>query len=81
LFGSIIQVIWQIFAVLLMLYIIYGGFLYMTAGGETKKLDEAKSWIKNGIIGFIICMLAYFLTSFVIDQLAAVTETSSYEML
>ena len=35
-------------------YTIYGGFLWMTAGGNEDKIDKAKKIIQNGIIGLVL---------------------------
>jgi hypothetical protein len=41
----------------------------MTAGGDPGKVDKAKQSITRAIIGIIIIVGAYALTSFVIEQL------------
>jgi sterol desaturase/sphingolipid hydroxylase (fatty acid hydroxylase superfamily) len=67
--GNIIQVILGLLGVILVLIIIYAGFLWMTAGGEEKNVDKAKDWIKNAVIGLVIIMSAYAITSYVITRL------------
>ncbi|OGF30524.1 hypothetical protein A2223_01615 [Candidatus Falkowbacteria bacterium RIFOXYA2_FULL_35_8] len=75
--GRIINVVLGFMGVVMVLIVIYGGFLYMTAGGEPGKADKAKSWIINGIIGLIIMLSAYGITSFVITRLTAATGTTA----
>lgn len=43
------------------LIVIYGGVLYLTAAGNDDQVGKAKSTIAAGIIGIIICGLAYAL--------------------
>ncbi len=40
------------------LFLIVGGFLYITAGGDSDRLDKAKATIKNSIIGIVIILLS-----------------------
>jgi hypothetical protein len=41
---------------LAVIYIVWGGITYMAAGAETTKVDEAKTRIKNGIIGAAVVL-------------------------
>lgn len=43
------------------LIVIYGGVLYLTAAGNDDQIGKAKSTIAAGIIGIVICGLAYAL--------------------
>lgn len=43
------------------LIVIYGGVLYLTAAGNDDQIAKAKSTISAGIIGIVICGLAYAL--------------------
>lgn len=49
----------------LVLMIVYAGFLYTTSGGSTTQTDKAKSVIKHAVIGFVIIGLAYVIKSIV----------------
>ncbi|MEK7516419.1 MAG: hypothetical protein AAB562_02380 [Patescibacteria group bacterium] len=51
--------------------ILYGGFVWMTSGGEESKITQAKDIIKNGVIGLAIMLLATAITQFIITQLIA----------
>lgn len=61
-FGSVIISVIQwglgIAGSVAVLYLIVGGFLYITAGGDEGKLEKAKGTIKNAIIGVVIILLA-----------------------
>ena len=46
-------------AIIATLVIIYGGVKYLTAGGNEDSVAEAKKTISFGIIGIVICGLAY----------------------
>ncbi len=42
--------------ILAIIFIVWGGITYMAAGAETAKVDEAKTRIKNGIIGAAVVL-------------------------
>jgi hypothetical protein len=45
----------------LLLVIISGGFTLLTSAGDAKKMESGKHQITNGVIGFVIIILAYWL--------------------
>lgn len=72
--GLIIRVILGFLGIILILLIIYAGFMWMTAGGETKNVDKAQAYIKNAVIGLVIILLAYAITDFVIQKMQVVIK-------
>ncbi len=66
--ANIIRVFLGFVAIVLVCMIIYGGFLYMTNGGEDKKIDTAKKVIINSVIGLVIIVSAFAITSFIISS-------------
>src|SRR5687767_15156272 len=48
-----------IVAILAVAYLIYGGFLYITSGGDSEASEAGKNAIKNAIIGLIIIILSF----------------------
>jgi hypothetical protein len=71
--GRIINVVLGFLGIVLLFYFIYGGFRWMTAGGDDKQVTEAKTMIRNAVIGLVIIMASYALSNFVLTQLVAVT--------
>ncbi len=67
--ASIIKYALGFLGIVLVLFILYGGYLWMTAEGETQRVDEAKKYIKNSIVGMIIIFSAYAISNFVLDIL------------
>ncbi|MBR3137758.1 hypothetical protein IKG41_00165 [Candidatus Saccharibacteria bacterium] len=51
------------------IYIIIGGYSYMTSSGETQKLEKAKKTILYATIGLAICVLAFAIVNFVINNI------------
>ncbi|MBI5254565.1 hypothetical protein HY932_02180 [Candidatus Falkowbacteria bacterium] len=77
LIGKIISVILGLLGTVLLVLIIYAGWLWMSAGGEPKQVDKAKEYIKNAIMGLVLVLLAYAITDFVIDKLTLVQATGA----
>lgn len=50
---------------------IIGGVNYMTSSGDTGKVKKAKDTILYGLIGLIVCVLAFALVQFVIGTILA----------
>ena len=46
---------------LLFLYLIFGGFRYLTAGGDEKAIDAAKKILTNAAVGLVIVVGAWFI--------------------
>lgn len=63
--------------VVAVIVIIIGGINYMTSSGDTSKVDKAKKTILYGLIGMIICVLAFAIVNFVITQIISDTPAPS----
>jgi hypothetical protein len=74
--GTIISYAMGIIGTVLLVLILYGGFLWMTAAGEEEKVTKAKDIIKNAVIGLIIVVLAYGIAKFVVNALTKASEAS-----
>jgi hypothetical protein len=66
--AGLIKSLFSILGILLLLVILYGGFLYMISGGADEKVDTAKKTILNGVIGIVIILLSFSLVNFVFAQ-------------
>lgn len=64
--GRLIGAALTLLGSVLLVYILYGGFLWMTAGGEDKKVTEAKNVIKNAVIGLVIIAAAFAISNFIL---------------
>ena len=53
--------------------IIYGGFVWLTAGGSEDRIATAKKVISAAVIGLIIVLLAWAIVIFVAQTTADVT--------
>jgi hypothetical protein len=70
--GEIIKTIINIFSIIVgaaaVIMIIYGGFRYITSGGDSGKVGNAKNTIIYALIGLIIVALAQVIVRFVLTK-------------
>ncbi|MBI4433439.1 hypothetical protein HY632_01580 [Candidatus Uhrbacteria bacterium] len=67
--GSFIKGALSIAGVFFFGYMVWAGYLWMTAHGEKDKIEEAKKMISNAVIGLAITLSAYAITAFVVSRL------------
>lgn len=67
--SEFIKYLFPLAGILLLLYLIYGGFSLMTSGGDPKAVQGAKSKITNALVGFVIIFVAYWIVQFVASML------------
>ena len=68
--GRIIRVALGLLGIIFVGLTTYGGFLWMTSGGNEENVKKAKTLITNGIIGLLIIVTAYAITYFVTRSIA-----------
>ena len=64
--------------VALIIYLIIGGFKYLTSGGDPKAAGAAKQIITNAIIGFIIIFAAFWIIQLLGSVLGLTAVTSTF---
>jgi hypothetical protein len=69
--GKLIGTILAYVGVAFFLLMIYGGILWMTAHGNETQVTKAKDLITSAVVGLIIVLSAYVITSFVASNLGA----------
>ena len=55
--------------VVAVVFVIIGGFNYMTSSGDSAKVAKAKNTILYAVIGLIVCVLAFAIVNFVISDI------------
>lgn len=69
--GNVVGAALSFVGVLFLLLMIYGGVLWMTAQGNEQQVEKARNLIISAIIGLIIVLGAYAITSFIGGQLTS----------
>lgn len=65
--GSIINAAIGILGIVAVGLIIYAGALWITAAGNEDKVTQAKTLIKQVVVGIVILGMAYAITSFIVS--------------
>ena len=68
--GRIINIALGFLGAIALGIIIYGGFIWMTSGGEEEKISQAKKLLRNGVIGLIIILASWAIATFIISRLS-----------
>ncbi len=68
---NIINAVIGVLGLVAVVIIIIGGINYMTSSGEASKVKKAKDTILYGVIGLVICVLAFAIVNFVIKNIIA----------
>jgi hypothetical protein len=72
LLKKVVNIISGIVGVIAVIMIVFGGFKYITSGGDSNNVSGAKNTIIYAIIGLIIVALAQLIVHFVLTQAAGV---------
>lgn len=67
--GKIINAALGVVGIIMVILFIYGGYVWMTAGGNEEKVKKATQILSRAVIGLIIILLAYSISYFVMQQL------------
>lgn len=75
--ASIVNVALSLLGIVALVIVLYGGFKWMTAGGNDEQVGEARKIIISGVIGLAIILSSYAISSFVITKLGQATDYGS----
>ena len=73
----IVQLMLGFLGIVAIIIILYGGFVWMTAGGNEENVAKAKKIISAGIIGLVIIFTAFAIAQFVISNLMTATGANT----
>ena len=69
--GNILNVVYSLIGVVAVVFVIIGGFKYMTSQGEPGRVQQAKNTILYALIGLVITISAFAITAFILQALGA----------
>lgn len=70
LIGIIIKAVLGIVGSIALLMFIYGGFMWLTSGGNDKKIEEGRKTLVWSILGLALIFASYAILKFVFQVLA-----------
>jgi hypothetical protein len=59
--SNVISIVFLIAGILAVLFLLYSGVQYITAGGDPEKVKKARLGIVNAVIGVVVIMAAFFI--------------------
>jgi len=68
--AQVIQIALSLVGIIFMIFLFYGGILWMTAAGSEKRIDRAKKIMSQSIVGLIIVLMAYAISVFIVGMFA-----------
>lgn len=74
--GVAIKVALGAIGVAFILFLIYGGILWMLAAGDVDKVKKARSLMINSTLAVVVIVASYALATFIIDSLLTTITTS-----
>ncbi|PIZ54817.1 hypothetical protein COY24_02520, partial [Candidatus Uhrbacteria bacterium CG_4_10_14_0_2_um_filter_41_21] len=67
--AKFIRAFLAVLGIIAVILVLYGGFVWMTAGGDGEKVEKAKKILINAGVGLFIIMASYSITTFVLSAL------------
>ncbi|HTE22566.1 MAG TPA: pilin [Candidatus Limnocylindria bacterium] len=74
--GTVINIFSVVVGIIAVIMIIYGGFKYITSGGDSGNIGSAKNTILFAIVGLIIVAMAQIVVRFVLSRAVGDGETA-----
>ena len=71
--GNLIKAMIGATGIIFLVITVYAGIIYMTAMGDTEKVKKAKTMLSSSVIGILIIIGAYALTSYIVGALSQAT--------
>ena len=73
---NITNTILYILGIISIVMLIFGGLRYITSGGDSKKVTDAKNTILYAIVGLVIALLSFAIVNFVLNALGIQREVT-----
>ena len=67
----IIQILLVVAGIIAVIFLIIGGFRYITAGGNEESSEAARKTLTNAIIGLVIIILAFVIVNVISNALVS----------
>ena len=74
--GGAINIFLIVAGIAMMIYLLWGGFDWITSGGEKEKIAKAQGKLTNAVIGIFIVIFALTLFNFIAGDLLNIIDTS-----
>lgn len=66
--GTMVQALLGLVGILFLILTIWGGYQWMTAGGNEERVEKAKKTITQAVTGLVVVLGAWFIYVFIIQD-------------
>ena len=80
LIGPLVTLIFVVAVVAALLYLVYGGFKWLTSGGDKAAVAAAREHIIAAIVGLVIIFLSYFILNIIVKFFLPSFSISSFNL-
>ena len=74
--GNIIRALLGLLGILILIFILYGGYLWLASGGNEQMVKKAKDILTSAFIGLIIVLAAMAITTFIMQGITGAISGS-----
>lgn len=78
--SNVLNFLFILAAVVAVIFLIWGGVKWITAGGDKTKVQAARETIIGAIIGLVVAFAAFFIVNFVLKLLFGTDLTSGFTL-
>ena len=71
--GKALSILMSILGLIFLIIVAYGGVKWMTAKGDAKEVEDARSMIIQGAIGLAVTLATYSIAYYVIKEITTAT--------
>ncbi|MCX7928510.1 MAG: pilin [Patescibacteria group bacterium] len=79
-FGTILSYVLGFAGIVLFIYLIIGGFKYITSEGNSQKVEQAKSTLTYAIGGLVVIVLSFFIINLIATFTGAGNTITSFRI-
>lgn len=72
-FTRISNIALYVIGAIAVIMLVYGGLRFITSGGDSKKVTDAKNTVLYSLLGLAIAFLSYAIINFVLNAIGTVT--------
>lgn len=72
--SRLVKAFLGIVGIIALVIFLYGGFLWLTAGGNSSKIEEGRNMFVWAVLGLVVIFSSYAIVSFVFDRLLQLNQ-------
>ena len=74
---NFLNILLTLIGIIFLALMIYGGYIWMLARGNTEEVTKAKTILKQAVVGFLVIVLSRILTEFILLQIGRSLSTNN----